>query len=190
MASYGAVVQRLSATSPNPPSQTQPDESKQLPNFEKTQPFSFQVTCPFSIPATPESAATRIIKNLGKFGPYYAEFVWIVLFIALIPERKVSVVYLVALKEVAVLYLILLRAVANSVLFRWLIAFDTRLIVLPLLAIGTCVALILTNAGIHLAITLAATLPIILAHAVLWIAEDCSFNEEINQEHVPLVHTV
>ncbi|XP_025887322.1 uncharacterized protein [Solanum lycopersicum] len=155
MASYGAVVQRPSATSANHPSQTQPDESKQLPNFEKNQPFSFQVTCPVSIPTTPESAATRIIKNLGKFGLYYAEFVWIVLFIALIPKP-----------------------------------FDTRLIVLPLLAIGTCVALILTNAGIHLVITLAATLPIILAHAVLWIAEDSSFNDETNQESVPFVHTV
>ncbi|KAM3357623.1 hypothetical protein P3S68_020554 [Capsicum galapagoense] len=190
MTSYGAAVQRPSATSSNPPSQTQPDESKQTPNLEKNQPFSFQVTCPISIPTTPESAAARIIKNLGKFGLYYTEFVWIVLFIALIPQRKVSLVYLVAMKEVAILYLQLLRAVANTVLFRWLIAFDTRPIVLPLLAIGTCLALVLTHAGIHLLITLAATLPIVLAHAVLWIAEDCSMNEEINQESVPLVHTV
>ncbi|XP_055815062.1 uncharacterized protein LOC129884807 [Solanum dulcamara] len=184
------VVQRPSATSSNSPSQTQPDESKQNPNFEKNQPFSFQIICPFSIPVTPESAATRIIKNLGKIGPYYAEFVWIVLFIALIPERKVSLVFLVAIKEVAILYLLLLRAVANSVLFRWLFVFDTRLIVLPLLAIGTCLALIFTYAGLHLLITLAATLPIVLAHAVLWIADDCSLNEKINQESVPLVHTV
>ncbi|CAN4111885.1 unnamed protein product [Withania somnifera] len=164
MASYGAVVQRPSATSSDPPSQTQPDESKQT--------------------------AARIIKNLGKFGLYYAELVWIVLFISLIPQRKVSLVYLVAIKEVTILYLLLLRALANSVLFHWLIAFDTRPIVLPLLSIGTCLALIFTHAGIHLLITLAATLPIILAHAILWIAEYCSLNEEINQVSVPLAHTV
>ncbi|CAN4125973.1 unnamed protein product [Withania somnifera] len=191
MASYGAVVQRSSTTSSNPKSQTQPDESKQSPNLEKTQPFSFQIVSPFSFPSTPESAAARIIKNLGKFGLYYAEFVWIVLFIALIPQRKVSLVYLVAIKEVTILYLILLRAVVNSVQFRWLIAFDTRPVVLPLLAIGTCLALIFTHAGLHLLITLTATLPIVLFHAVLWIAEEyCSLNEEINQEPIPLVHTV
>lgn len=189
MESYGPV-QRSSATSANPPSETKPYESKESSNLEKNQPFSFQITCPFSIPSTPESAAARIIRNLGKFGLYYAEFVWIVLFIALIPERKVSLVYLVAMKEVTILYLLLLRAVANTVLFRWLFVFDTKPIVLPLLAIGTCFALIFTHAGIHLLITLAATLPIVLAHSVLWIAEDYGLNEEITQESVPLICTV
>ncbi|KAK4372092.1 hypothetical protein RND71_007476 [Anisodus tanguticus] len=187
MASYGAAVQRSPATSANPPSQTQPDESKQSPNLGKKKPFSFQITCPFNIPATDEAEAVRIIKNLGKFGLYYAEFVFIVLFIALIPQRKVSLVYLVAFKEVAILYLLLLRAVANSVLFRWLIVFDTRPVILPLLAIGTALALIFTDAGIHLLITLAATVPIIMAHAVL---ADSSLNEENNQEYEPLVSTV
>ncbi|KAJ8565548.1 hypothetical protein K7X08_008124 [Anisodus acutangulus] len=188
MASYGAAVQRSPATCANPPSQTQPDESKQSPNLEeKKKPFSFQTTCQFNIPATDEAAAVRIIKNLGKFGLYYAEFVFIVLFIALIPQRKVSLVYLVAFKEVAILYLLLLRAVANSVLFRWLIVFDTRPVILPLLTIGTALALIFTDAGIHLLITLAATVSIIMAHAVL---ADSSLNEENNQEYEPLVSTV
>ncbi|KAJ8565544.1 hypothetical protein K7X08_008120 [Anisodus acutangulus] len=85
--------------------------------------------------------------------------------------------------EVAILYLLLLRAVANSVLFRWLIVFDTRPVILPLLTIGTALALIFTDAGIHLFITLAATVPIIMAHAVL---ADSSLNEENNQEYEPL----
>lgn len=88
------------------------------------------------------------------------------------------------------MYLLFLRSVANSVLFLWLIAFDTRPIVLPLLAIGTCCALIITGAGIHLLITLALTFPIVLAHIVLCIADDCSFNEEISQESVSLDNTV
>ncbi|CAN4111884.1 unnamed protein product [Withania somnifera] len=190
MANCGAAVHRPSATSANPPSQTQPDESKQSPNLEKNKPFSLQIICPFGISFNLESAASRIIKDVSKFWLYYAEFMWIVLFIVLFPERKVSLVCLVAMKEVAILYLLLLRAVANSVLFCWLVAFDTRPIVLPLLAIGTCLALILTDAGIHLLITLALTFPIVLAHAVLCIADDCYMNEEIDEESEPLISNV
>ncbi|TMW90756.1 hypothetical protein EJD97_015308 [Solanum chilense] len=178
------AVQRTSA------SRTQPNESKQAPNLESKNTFSFQILCLFSIPSIIESATSRIIEDLRKFWLYYAEFMWIVLFILLISERKVSLVCLVAMKEVAVLYLLFLNSVANSVVFRWLIAFDTRPIVLPLLAIGTCLALILTGAGIQLLITLALTFPIVLAHAVLCVAEDFSLDDEIDQESVPLVHTV
>ncbi|KAF3637950.1 putative dol-P-Man:Man(7)GlcNAc(2)-PP-Dol alpha-1,6-mannosyltransferase-like [Capsicum annuum] len=190
MASYGAAVQRPSAVSETPPPQTQPDESKQIPNPEKDQPFTFRIMCPFGISFILESAASRIINDLRKFGLYYAEFVWIVLFIMLFDEHKISVVCLVVMKEVAILYFLLLHAGANSVLFRGLIAFDTMPIVLPLLAIGTCIALIFTGAGIHLLITLAVTFPIVLAHAVLCVADDCSLNEEINQESEPFVSTV
>uniref|UniRef100_M1D2X2 PRA1 family protein n=1 Tax=Solanum tuberosum TaxID=4113 RepID=M1D2X2_SOLTU len=190
MASCGAAVQRTSATSTNPSSQTQPNESKQIPNLENKKPFSFQILYLFSIPSILESATSRIIEDLRKFGLYYAEFMWIVLFILLLSERKVSLVCLVAMKEVAILYWLFCNSVANSVMFRWLIAFDTRPIVLPLLAIGTCLALIFTGAGIHLLITLALTFPIVLAHAVLCVAEDFSLDKEIDQESVPLVHTV
>jgi hypothetical protein len=42
--------------------------------------------------------------------------------------------------------------------------------VLSLLFIATAVQLILTEAGIHFAITLTSSVPIVLLHAVLWIS--------------------
>ncbi|XP_027353102.1 uncharacterized protein LOC113863653 [Abrus precatorius] len=126
---------------------------------------NFKIYCPISIPLTAEDAGVRIIKNMGTFGLYYTLFVWIILFITLIPQRKVSLILLVIMTYVTTIYCLVLRAFPNSVLLHRII--DKRF-VLALLAIATAVQLILTEAGIHLAVTLACSVPIVLVHAVLW----------------------
>ncbi|KAL2478039.1 PRA1 family protein F2 [Forsythia ovata] len=182
MASYGTTTQRPATSSPSP-TISRDDESE-----ESTRKYlnSFQFTCPFNIPSTPESAAVRIIKNLAKFSLYYAIFVWTVLFITLIPQRKVSLILLVAMTEVTVLYFLLLRALPNSVVLHRII--DKR-VVLFLLFMITSVELILTHAFIHLFATLSATIPIILLHAVLTKRDEVFVNEEGRGagELVPLV---
>jgi len=70
---------------------------------------------------------------------------------------------------VTTLYFLLLRAFPNSVVLHRII--DKR-VVLALLAIATAVQLILTKAGIHLAVTLASSVPVLLVHAVLWASYD------------------
>ncbi|XP_030967440.1 uncharacterized protein LOC115987964 isoform X2 [Quercus lobata] len=66
---------------------------------------------------------------------------------------------------------------------------DKRL-VLTLLAIGTAVELILTRAAIHLLVSLACGIPIVLVHAVLRVSDDLFVGEEACAagELVPLVH--
>ncbi|KAJ7961975.1 PRA1 family protein [Quillaja saponaria] len=159
MASYGAT--HRSPTSSTPSASTPVDHQTYDPK-ESTQknPKAFKLIfyCPFNIPQNPEAAALRIAKNLSFFGLYYALFIWIGLFISLIPE---------------------------PVLHR---IFDKRL-VLALLAMATMVELIVTKAGIHLAVTLAIGIPIVLIHAVLWFNEDVFEGDEaasVAGELVPL----
>ncbi|KAF2300248.1 hypothetical protein GH714_010998 [Hevea brasiliensis] len=54
---------------------------------------------------------------------------------------------------------------------------DKRL-VLPVIVVATMVELVLTHAGLHLLLTLAGSLPVVLVHAVLWVIEDFSVEEE------------
>jgi hypothetical protein len=46
-----------------------------------------------------------------------------------------------------------------------------------LIAVATMIELIATEAGLHLVITSAATVPIVLIHAVLWVREDFCVEE-------------
>nr|XP_023889648.1 PRA1 family protein F3-like [Quercus suber]POE64513.1 pra1 family protein f2 [Quercus suber] len=182
MASYG-TMQRPGTSSTSPPS-TQPDDSKDSAHKKRN---DFKLLCPFNTPISPEAAAVRIIRNLRYFGLYYTLFVWIILFISLVPRRKVSLILLVVMTIVTSLYLTLLRALPNSVVLHRII--DKRL-VLSLLAIGTAVELILTRAAIHLVVSLACGIPIVLVHAVLRVSDDLFVGEEACAagELVPLVH--
>ncbi|KAJ4822675.1 hypothetical protein Tsubulata_027239 [Turnera subulata] len=179
MATYGTMQRPNSISSTSATSEVDPDESKN-PTTKKqydTKRPEFRLVCPFSIPSSPEAAAARIIRNLGHFALYYAHFVWIILCISLIPKRKVSLVYLVIMTYVASLYLLLLRALPSSVLINKVI---DRRVVLAFIALVTMVELIVTKAGLHLLVTLAASIPIVLLHAVLWVREDdvCGDDQE------------
>ncbi|GAA0139457.1 hypothetical protein LIER_00994 [Lithospermum erythrorhizon] len=126
---------------------------------------SFKFKWPFNIPPTPEAATSRIIKNIRYFGMYYAQFMWVVLFITLIPKRKVSLVYMVIMKEITLMYIVLLRAIPNSVILHKIL--DKRIVFL-LLTIISVVELILTHAVIHLLASLAGTIPLVLMHGAFW----------------------
>jgi len=183
MASYGTNYRPIASSTTSASKADQPDESKDSTRKNRN---NFKLLCPYNIPLTPEAAAVRIIRNLRYFGLYYILFVWIILFISLVPKRKVSLIFLVAMTVVTCFYLILLRALPNSVVLHQVI--DRRL-VLALLAIVTVVELILTRAAIHLGVTLACGIPIILVHAILRVTDDLFVGEEACAagELVPLV---
>ncbi|XP_045793405.1 PRA1 family protein F1-like [Trifolium pratense] len=151
-----------------------PTSSKPSPTTDKHEPkeqheksfADFKFYCPINIPLTSEAAASRIIRNFGNFGLYYTLLVWIILFIYLIPDRKVSLILLVSMTYVTTLYCLILRSFPNSVVLHKIM--DKR-IVLSLLFIATAVQMILTDAGIQFAITLTSSVPVVLLHAVLWI---------------------
>ena len=170
MANYG-TVQRPSTASPSP-STDQPYDPKGA--TRKNLP-EFKFVCPFNIPTSPEAAAARIIRNLGDYGLYYALILWLGLFISLIPKRKVSLIYLVAMTYVTVVYLLVLRALPNSFVLNKVIG---KRLVLALLVIATMVELILTRAAIHLFATLGIGVPIILVHAVFTIRDDLFVGDE------------
>ncbi|PIN06221.1 Prenylated rab acceptor 1 [Handroanthus impetiginosus] len=173
MASYGTTTQRRSPNSPPPPT---PDANNSKNSSEENfYTFTLSFSWPFNIPSTRESAAVRIIRNLEDFSLYYAVFVWTVLFIALIPRRKVSVIYLVATTEVTFLYSLLLRAYPDSVLLHRII--DKRFVFFVMFVI-TALELILTHAAVHLFVVLAATLPIVVFHAFLCKRKDVSLHED------------
>ncbi|KAL8495704.1 hypothetical protein ACS0TY_019720 [Phlomoides rotata] len=165
------------ASSTSPPNDRLTQES-QKNQYTLTFPF------PFNIPSTPESAGVRIVKNLQRFGLYYSTFIWTVLFIALVPQRKVSVIFLVAMTEVVFLYFLLLRALPDSQILHRII--DKRF-VLFLVFVVTCVELILTRAAVHLFIVLGATVPIVVLHAVLMRTEEVFVKEEVGGEMARLV---
>ncbi|XP_004492933.1 uncharacterized protein [Cicer arietinum] len=127
----------------------------------------FKIYWPFSIPSTSEAAAIRVITNLENLGLYYTLFVWIILFIILIPYHKTSLILLVIMTYVITIYHLLLRACPNNVVFHRRI--DKRFVI-GLLVFVTVVELVLTEAGIHLAVTLACAVPLVLLHAVLWVS--------------------
>lgn len=178
MASYGTIVQRPPSA---PAAAAQPSESMPENNESKNAPKTpngFKIVWPFNIPSTEETAIARISKNFKSFALYYAEFVFLVLLITLIPRRKVSLVYLVIMKEIASLYLLLLRALPNSILLH---KFIDKRFVFFLLSIITGLELVLTRAALHLVATLITTVPIIFAHACFW-KEDNDASVE-NQDH-------
>jgi hypothetical protein len=164
MANLGVGTTQRIPTSSKPSS---PTTDTHEPKEQHEKPYAdFKFYCPINIPSTAEAAASRIIRNLGNFGLYYTLFIWIILFITLIPQRKVSLILLVIMTYVTTLYCLILRSFPNSVVLHRII--DKR-IVLSLLFIATAIQLILTEAGIHFAITLTSSVPIVLLHAVLWI---------------------
>lgn len=168
MATFG-TTQRISTASSSTPSLLSNDQPKEPKSPHEKQFKEFNIYCPLNIPLTPEAAALRMIRNLGNLGLYYTLFVWIILFITLIPQRKVSLILLVIMSYVTTLFLLLLKAYPNSYILHRVI--DKRF-VLAILAFATMVQLILTEAGIHLGLTLACSLPIVLLHAVLWISHN------------------
>jgi hypothetical protein len=164
MANLGVGTTQRIPTSSKPSS---PTTNTHEPKEQHEKPYAdFKFYCPINIPLTAEAAASRIIRNLGNFGLYYTLFIWIILFITLIPQRKVSLILLVIMTYVTTLYCLILRSFPNSFVLHRII--DKR-IVLSLLFIATAIQLILTEAGIHFAITLTSSVPIVLLHAVLWI---------------------
>ncbi|XP_062099600.1 uncharacterized protein LOC133805433 [Humulus lupulus] len=182
MANYG-TVQRPSTTSA-PPLIGEPYDPKNSTR-KNLSVSDLKHLWPFNIPTTTEAATIRIIRNLGDFGLFYALFIWIGLFISLIPERKVSLIYLVIMTYITAVYLLVLRALPKSVdLDRFI---DKR-VVLFILAIVTMVELILTKAAVHLFATLGIGVPIILVHAVLTIRNELSADGEASDavEVVPL----
>lgn len=170
MASHGTTTHRPATTSPSPTISRDDEPEESIQKYLNR----FKSTSPFNIPSTPESAAVRIIKNLEKFSLYYSIFVWTVLFITLIPRRKVSLILLVAMTEVTFLYFLLLRALPSSVVLHKIIG---KRVVLFLLFMITSVELIVTGAFVHLFVTLSATIPIVILHAVLSKRDDVFVNE-------------
>ncbi|CAN1266258.1 hypothetical protein LINPERPRIM_LOCUS12481 [Linum perenne] len=83
------------------------------------------------------------------------------------------------------LYLLILRTFPGSYLLNKLV--DKRL-VLSLVVVATMLELIFTEAALHLLITLAATTPLVLIHAALWIGEHLVPGEkEDAEEFLPIV---
>jgi len=176
MADFG-TTQRT----PSTPSSSTLDTYEPKGHHEKLY-TDFKIYWPFSMPLTSEAAALRVIRNLENLGLYYTLFVWIILFVVLIPHRKISLVLLVIMTYVTVLYCLLLRAHPKSVFLHRSI---DKKFVLALLVFAAIVQLILTEAGIHLAVTLACAVPLVLVHAVLWVnhhafdIEDDSCTKEV-----------
>ncbi|GMH17616.1 hypothetical protein Nepgr_019457 [Nepenthes gracilis] len=179
MANYSTATQRSSAastTSPKAPADppTNHTEDPRRTTSARRIRVSFSIAWPFNLPSTPEEALARIASNFAYFKLYYAIFLWAVLFISLIPRRKLSLLFLVLMTNVTVMYLLLLKAMPNSNLLK----FIDRRAVLAVLAVATAVELILTGAGLHLLITLACTTSVMLGHAVLQVNNGLIVTEE------------
>ena len=158
----------------SPPTTPTDPEDRTVKNRDDFEPPEFRLVCPFSIPSSPEAASLRIIRNLGHFASYYTHFVWIVLFIALIPQREViSLIPLFNMIYVASLYLLSGAFPPNFCMLE----ITDKSLGLGLIAVKTMIEIITTGAGLHLVITLAATVPIVLIHAVLWVREDFCVEE-------------
>ncbi|KAM5554545.1 PRA1 family protein F2 [Rosa sericea] len=186
MASHGTVQRQSTTTSTSPTlPTTHPHEPKDSTPRVK---LEFSLCFPFNIPKTPEAAAARIIRNLSYYRLYYTLFIWIILFIALLPERKLSLIFLIAMTALTCSFLAVMRLVpADSVVLQYKII-DRRL-VLALLVIATMVELIVTDAAIHLFVTLACATPVILVYAVFRVRDDLCVEEEASAagELVPLI---
>lgn len=174
MANYG-TVQRPSALASSASNYDAPPISTGSPR--KSPVFTFLHN--YGIPSNPEVGAVRIVRNVGYFCAYYTLVVWLILFVSLIPRRRISLMYFVATTEVACFYLLLLRAKPDSVILHRII--DRRL-VLALLVIVTVVELVLTHAIIHLLVSLAIGTPFILTHATLCRKDDHFVKEEVSTD--------
>ncbi|KAK7340441.1 hypothetical protein VNO77_21143 [Canavalia gladiata] len=162
MANFGTTQRTPTTSTPSSTADTN-YEPKGPPEKLYT---DFKIYWPFNMPLSSEAAAIRVIRNLENLGLYYTLFVWIILFIVLIPHRKLSLILFVIMTYVTVLYCLILKAHPNSVLLHRSI---DKKFVFGLLVFATVVQLILTEAGIHLAVTLACAVPFVLVHAVLWV---------------------
>ncbi|PRQ57233.1 putative prenylated rab acceptor PRA1 [Rosa chinensis] len=185
MASHG-TVQRPSTTSTSPTLPiAHPHEPKDSTPRLK---LEFSLCFPFNIPKTPEAAAARIIRNLSYYRLYYTLFIWIILFTTLLPERKLSLIFLISMTSLTCSLLAVMRSVvpADSVLLQYKII-DRRLL-LALLVIATMVELIGTHAAMHLYVTLACATPVILVHAFFRVRDYLCVEEEASAagELVPL----
>ena len=161
MANLGTTQRIPTSSKPSSP-KTETYEPKS-PNAKLYADFKFY--CPINIPLTQEAATSRIIRNLENIGLYYTLFIWIILFITLIPDRKVSLILLVIMTYVTTLYCLILRSCPNSYVLHKII--DKR-IVLSFLVIATSVQLIMNDAGTKFAITSTCSVPVVLLHAGLW----------------------
>lgn len=139
-----------------------------------------------AFPSSPEAAAARIIHNLGYFRLYYALFLWVIIFASLAPKRQISLILFFAVSAVTSFYLLVLRLIPSSAVPYKTI--DTRLVV-ALLQIVAAVALILTDAGIHLVVSLASGIPVVLLHAVLQVTDEYFVHVQVSatSEVVPFV---
>ncbi|WJX78599.1 hypothetical protein P8452_61806 [Trifolium repens] len=163
MANLGVGTTQRIPTSSKPSSSTTNTHEPKEPHEKPYADFKFY--CPINIPSTAEAAASRIIRNFGNFGFYYTLFISIILYITLIPQRKVSLIQLLTATYLTTLYCLILRSFPNSVVLHRII--DKRS-VLSWLFIKPAVQVILNKASIHFAVTLTSSVSIVLLHAVLW----------------------
>ncbi|KAM1444201.1 hypothetical protein ACFX2I_040382 [Malus domestica] len=170
MADYGTMKRPSTISTPTPT-----DDPHKPKDSTGKMSKDFKLFCFFNIPATPEAAAVRFTRNFGYFGSYYTLFIWIVLSITLVPHRRMSLIFLVIMTAAGCSYLALLRVVPDSLLLHKTVE---RPLMLVLLAIGTMIELILTDAAEYLFVTLACTVPIILVHAVFRVRDDGFVEEE------------
>ncbi|XP_010246106.1 PREDICTED: PRA1 family protein F3-like [Nelumbo nucifera] len=181
MANYG-TIHRLSKTS------SSIDHAQvKVDDLSRKAPKELVLLRYMAIPSSPEAAAVRIIRNLGYFWVYYTLIIWVILLVSLVPRRRLSLIFLVVMTVVTCFYLLLLRAFPSSIILHN--KFIDRRLVLALIAIITVVELILTRAAIHLLVSLAIGIPIILVHAVLRVGDDLFVSEEASAggELVPLL---
>lgn len=164
------------------PSASQPSAACESEDTPRKNRLELKIVWPFTIPSTPEAAGDRMIKNVTSLSLYYFQFMFIVLFVSLIPQRKVSLIILVAIKEIAFLYLLLLRsaAIINK--------FIDRRVVFFLLGVITSVLLVVTGAGVHLLAVLGSVTPIILLHAALWTGVEVAAGGGDDGGELPLVN--
>ncbi|XP_077254183.1 PRA1 family protein F3-like [Tasmannia lanceolata] len=170
MAAYGPILRpsTVSSSAPIDPSPDHPSPARRSLN-------EFGFTWVFGVPSTPKVALVRVLKNLCYFREYYTLIVWLILFVSLVPKRHESLIFLVALTAVAYLYNLLTRAIHDSVVSHKVI--DPRL-VLALIGIIVIVELVITKAIVHLLVSLAIGVPIILVHAILRVSNDIVGNQE------------
>ncbi|KAK9120995.1 hypothetical protein Syun_018612 [Stephania yunnanensis] len=128
-----------------------------------------------SVPSSVEATAMRIIGNFRSYIMYYTLVVWVILFISLVPRRRIALLFLVLVSLVTSNYLLLLRALPNSVVLHRHI--DKRLVLFMLLIV-TVVGIIVTRGGIHLLASIGIGLPLILLHAILTVPNDLPTSED------------
>ncbi|KAK8944268.1 hypothetical protein KSP39_PZI008565 [Platanthera zijinensis] len=125
----------------------------------------------FSLPAGRRAAASRAFRNLAAFRSHYALLLWISLLSFLFHSHRATVLFLMVVSKVALSYAVVLRIFPNSVLLQRIL--DRRVVVALFLAL-VIVKVVLAGAVANLLLSLAAAIPIILAHAVFRSPDDPS----------------